>query len=211
MQSLPHPNTPRLSETTSEAIVQSVLARDDTTVFKTSYYSADTNTTPIGCLSNITTTAQLCEALKASTITPVIRNYLGAIDIYQAYDVDTSIPYRVPIEQVKFLLLHKRLPPQTRVRIKYLHGNLFFFLCLEDDEFSMFTSTELTIAYNKQDRSCICIETGSFCFVNSFFLITKYDGVETTISKLLSSQASERIRNLHLLSRHDEDLMDLPL
>ena len=164
-----------------------------------------------GVLSEIDGTPKLIDRLKDCSMQIAVHNYLPGVDVWQAFDVDLSIPYVVPKTQVLKLISANLLPREMRVRFKYKHGNLFFYLCPDNELIKRFTSTTVSIVYDNRKKSCLWVSAGEFTFPNSFFFFSRLDGVETTISKLLATKTSELITSFSVLSSENEDLMDIPL
>lgn len=199
------------SGVTSELVAQSVSQFSDLRTLKSSYYRLEGDSEPQGTFLEIDSSQELATRLTSCSSEVVVSQYLGAVDVYQFYDVDASLPYCVPKAQAVKLLECKLLSPLTRVRAKYLYGSLFFFICLDEGVSRLFKSRNAWVAYNTMTQECWGVGVGTFTFPNAFFFASKYDGLETTISKLLSSKAASKITCLHLLTEEVEQLMDIPL
>ena len=202
-------NTSSSSDTTLHRLIQSISEQ-------TAGYVLDVKRpktlswSPQGYLYGIHTTQQLKDRLSTCIIDKVQDSRFPKLQTYQAYDVAKNLPYTVPKAKVLTLLSLKRLSGKTRVVMRCLHGALFFFIILNEEDRQCFFGTELWLSCNADTNQVLNIRTGVYSQCNTFYSANQYHNKETTLEKLLYSKAGLSITTLNLMLEEDEHLTDIP-
>lgn len=178
-------------------------------VFRSSYYGGDKGTLIQGTLDSISTLDELVDRLLQTTVVSVPIRVSDSVDVYQAYDLDTSLPFSVTRVEVIQLVEGGALSKDTVVSMRYEHGALQLYLHLDKENRHLFVTRDLWFSYDKKAQEAVAIGTGRYTHLNKLYYQSKYHNLDTTIGKLLASRNGDVISTIHLYPPGYEELADL--
>lgn len=208
------PQTPVDTESSTTVIsgidsaVLSLKKLPPSPVFRSSYHGGGNGSLIQGTLDSISTLDELTDRLLRTTVVqvPIVTD---GIDIYQAYDLDTSLPFSVTKVEVTRLVEGGVLSKDTMVSMRYEHGALQIYLHLDETNRHLFVTRDLWFSYDKKVNEAVAIGTGRYTHLNKLYYQSKYHNLDTTIGKLLASRNGDVISTIHLYPPGYEELADL--
>lgn len=206
--SLLQEEAPKSSESFYE-LIDSISDLDPLPILRVNYLVREL--TVQGTLDNINTNRQLIDRLKGCVIQKADKILPHNIEMYTAYDVDTSLPYDIPRAKALAMMELGILPKDTKLLTKYRLGNLFFYIPLTEVLAPLFTTSQVQLYSIKDTNTVLSATTGIHTEPNLGFHLAKYDGLETTLAKALSSPSTRLLNTFSLLKEEDADFLDIPL
>ncbi|WP_396190519.1 hypothetical protein [Flavobacterium sp.] len=102
----------------------------------------------------------------------------------------------------RFKLQHmvsmRQLSGDTPVHVRYEHGNLFFYVDINDIDVKLTISNKVTCIVRDSDSVLYDIVIGDRVYPNRLFYQSRYHGLKTTLEKVLKNETVNCVHLFHI-------------